>query len=188
MGAAMSGLASDLNCLAVVGVEDFYRSFRPGATDRQRLRMGKIIGACCGLLCILIALVLAHAKGGALSMWFSISAIASGGLAGLFLLAFFSTRATRQGVYIGIAASLLFTAWATLTMSGEKRVVDLGRWNYPWHDLVIGAAAHMVLLIVGYVASLFFPREESALSEMTIGKWFRLQRSVPTAVSAGTTE
>ena len=27
MGAAMSGLASDLNCLAVVGVEDFYRGF-----------------------------------------------------------------------------------------------------------------------------------------------------------------
>ena len=78
-------------------------------------RMGKIVVACCGLLCILIALVLAHAKGGALSMWFSISAIASGGLAGLFLLAFFSTRANRQGVYIGIAASLLFTAWATLT-------------------------------------------------------------------------
>ena len=30
MGAAMSGLASDLNCLAVVGVEDFYRALPPG--------------------------------------------------------------------------------------------------------------------------------------------------------------
>ena len=49
MGAAMSGLASDLNCLAVVGVEDFYRGLRPAATDRERLRMGKIIVACCGV-------------------------------------------------------------------------------------------------------------------------------------------
>ena len=84
--------------------------------------MGKVIVACCGVLCLAIALVLAHSKGGALSMWFSISAIASGGLAGLFLLAYFSKRATRQGVYIGIAASVLFTAWATLTSEGRQRM------------------------------------------------------------------
>lgn len=161
MGAAMSGLASDLNCLAVVGVEDFYRSFRPGATDVRRLRVGKVIVACCGMLCIAIAMVLAHSKGGALSMWFSISAIASGGLAGLFLLAYFSTRATRQGVYVGIAASVLFTTWATLTLKGDNRVLDLGAFNYPWHDLTIGAVAHMVLLVVGYVASRFVGQAES---------------------------
>ncbi len=78
MGAAMSGLASDLNCLAVVGVEDFYRALRPEADDRRRLRVAKMITAVCGGLCIVIAVVLAHSKGSALSMWFSISAIASG--------------------------------------------------------------------------------------------------------------
>lgn len=155
MGAAMSGLASDLNCIAVVGVEDFYRSLRPDAGDAQRLRVGKVIVACCGVLCLAIALVLSHSKGGALSMWFSISAIASGGLAGLFLLAYFSKSATRQGVYVGIAASVIFTAWATLTLKGDNRLLDLGRFNYPWHDLTIGAVAHMVLLCVGYAASRF---------------------------------
>lgn len=64
MGAAMSGLASDLNALAVVGVEDVYRSFRPQATDRARLRRGKWIVAVAGGLCIAIAIVLAHAPGG----------------------------------------------------------------------------------------------------------------------------
>ena len=37
MGAAMSGLASDLNCLAVVGVEDFYRAL---PARRRRMRGG----------------------------------------------------------------------------------------------------------------------------------------------------
>ncbi|MGH9665473.1 MAG: sodium:solute symporter [Bryobacteraceae bacterium] len=178
MGAAMSGLASDLNCLAVVGVEDFYRLRHPEATDRQRLRLGKIIVVACGLLCIAIADVLGHSKGGALSMWFSISAIASGGLAGLFLLAFFSTRATRQGVYCGIAASVIFTAWATLTMGG-KGVLDLGPLNYPWSDLMIGACAHIVLLVVGYAASLFFPPERSELSAMTIWTWLKVRKAFP---------
>src|SRR5207237_738729 len=43
--AAMSMLSSDLNCLSVVGVEDYYRKLRPNSTDRQRLRMGKLIVA-----------------------------------------------------------------------------------------------------------------------------------------------
>lgn len=172
MGAAMSGLASDLNALAVVGVEDFYRAFRASSTDRQRLSMGKTIVACAGVLCILIALVLAHSKGSALAMWFSVSAIASGGLAGLFLLAFFSTRANRQGVYAGILATVVFTGWATLTC-GDKRVLDLGAWNFPWSDLMIGAVGHVVLFVFGYLGSLFFPGERSALSEMTFWKWLR---------------
>ena len=41
MGAAMSGLASDLNCLAVVGVEDFYRGFRPGVNGHPAAARGQ---------------------------------------------------------------------------------------------------------------------------------------------------
>ena len=183
MGAAMSGLASDLNCLAVVGVEDFYRAFKPGSTDRRRLWIGKILVACCGAVCIMIALVLAHTKGSALMMWFSISAIASGGLAGLFLLAFLSTRANRRGVYIGVAASVVATAWATVT-AGDKRILDLGGWNYPWHELTIGALGHVVLLAVGYMGSLLFPPEHTSLSEMTLGKWLRSRRTLRQAQAA----
>jgi SSS family solute:Na+ symporter len=176
MGAAMSGLASDLNALAVVGVEDIYRSFRPGATDGMRLRGGKWIVAVAGVLCILIAIILAHAPGGALLKWFSLSAIFSGGLAGLFLLAFFCTRANRQGAYIGVLATVLFTAWAVAT-SGEKKFLDLP-FNYPWHDLTIGAVGHIVLLVFGYLGSLFFPREHKALSEMTFWKWLQTRKQL----------
>jgi hypothetical protein len=56
------------------------------ASDGQRLRMGKGIVVLFGCLSALTAL--AHGGGSALSMWFSVSAIASGGLAGLFVLAY----------------------------------------------------------------------------------------------------
>ncbi len=181
MGAAMSGLASDLNALAVVGVEDIYRSFRPGATDGMRLRGGKWIVAVAGVLCIMIAIVLAHAPGGALLKWFSLSAIVSGGLAGLFLLAFFSTRANRQGAYIGMLATVLFTAWAVAT-SGEKKLLDLPL-SYPWHDLTIGAVGHIVLLVFGYLGSLFFPREHAAHSEMTFWKWLQVRKQLAAATA-----
>ncbi len=47
-GAAMANLSSDFNSLAAVGVEDYYRIARPGATERQRLLVAKIIVAICG--------------------------------------------------------------------------------------------------------------------------------------------
>lgn len=170
MGAAMSGLASDLNCLGVVGVEDFYRAFRPAANERQRLAAGKAIIGVAGLLCIAIALILAHSNGSALSMWFSMSAIASGGLCGLFLLAFLSPRASREGAYAGIAACVLFSGWAILT-NGSTRIVDLGPYNYPWNDLTIGAVGNMVFFVAGYLGSVLFPARSFATPAVTLWNW-----------------
>jgi SSS family solute:Na+ symporter len=163
IGSAMCALSSDLNAFSSVGVEDIYRLLRPESTDRRRLQVAKYIVTGCGLLSIATALVLSHTATGALSLWFSASAIVSGGLAGLFLLAYLSPGANRQGVYTGIGACIAFTGWATLTL-GEKRLVNLGRFNFPWHDYMIGAIGNVVLLVVGYVASAWF-RGGSARSE-----------------------
>jgi SSS family solute:Na+ symporter len=182
MGAAMSGLSSDLNALAVVAVEDFYRILKHGTSDRQRLSAGKVVVGCAGALCIVIALVLAHSKGSALSMWFSASAIASGGLAGLFLLAFFSTRANRKGIYVGMIATALFTAWATATV-GAKPFIDLG-YNYPWNDLTIGAVGHVIMLIFGYLGSLLFKSDQSAARDLTFWKWMEVRRAKASGVVA----
>jgi len=176
IGAAMTMLASDLNCLAVVGVEDFYRALRPRATDRQRLSMAKALVAVVGALSAATALLLAHTTGGALSMWFAVSAIVSGGLAGLFLLAFLSPRANQQGAYIGIAASLLCTVWAVLT---SRKLIDLGWLNFRWDDLMIGAVGHVVLCVVGYTASLFFGKSQPVTGfgqDMTMWRWLEQRR------------
>lgn len=153
IGAAMCALSSDLNAFAAVGVEDMYRQVRPHSTDRRRLAVAKAIVCACGLLAIGIALLLSHTQTGALSLWFSASAIVSGGLAGLFLLAFLSRRASQPDAMAGIIACFLFTAWATLTL-GAKPVVDLGRFNFPWHDYMIGAIGNVIMIIVGFAASL----------------------------------
>jgi SSS family solute:Na+ symporter len=185
MGAAMCALASDLNSFAVVGVEDVYRLIRPDTTDRQRLRMGKYVVAACGAACIGIAVALAHTKGSALSMWFTVSAVASGGLAGLFLLAFFSSRASRRGVYAGIVANLIFTLWASLTLK-EKPIINLGAYDFPWHDYMIGAIGNVILMGVGYVASLLLPPDADAdrrLQEMTIWHWLNSRKQARAAVA-----
>lgn len=158
IGAAMTMLASDLNSLASVGVQDFYRPVAKNPTDTQCLRLARVLVAVLGGLSTLLGLVLSHMKGNALTMWFAVSAMVAGGLAGLFLLAYLSKRTNRYGVYAGMVACSLFTVWAVLT-KGANPIVNLGHgWNFPWDELMIGACGHVVMFVVGYAASLTNPQ------------------------------
>ena len=170
MAAAMSGLASDLNCLSVVCVEDFYRYLRPDSTDRKRLFVAKLIVGLSGLAAIVTGLVLAHSQRTALSMWYTVSSVVSGGLAGLFLLAFFSRRANKEGVWIGIIACVLFSGWATLT-AGNDPILNLGSFSFRMHEFMIGAIGHVALFVVGYMASFAFAHRYPLRDEMTIWAW-----------------
>ena len=61
---------------------------------------------------------------------------------------------------------------------GDKRILDLGRFNFGWHDYMIGVIGHLVLLVVGYSASLLFGRSvaDEALSGKTLWHWLRTRR------------
>ena len=172
-GAAMSMLASDLNCLAVIVVEDFYGRFAPRSTDRQRLRAGKVSVAICGVLAIAGALRLSSTQGSALALYYLLTAIVAGGLAGLFLLAFLIPRAGRTVAMIAIAVNLVFTAWATLTMNGGH-TLNLHRWNYPWHELTIGAVGNTLMFVAGCLASVVLPAGHAA--GPTLWDWRAMSR------------
>lgn len=168
MGSAMAMLASDMNCLAVIGTEDFYALARPHSSDRERLRAGRVIVAVSGFAAAGVALKLAHSNGSALTMYYTITAIVAGGLAGLFLLAFLMPRATPGGATIGILASLLFTVWATLTLGGKSQ------WfghSFRWHEYMIGAVGHVVLLAFGITGSFLWSRVKARRPELTWAGW-----------------
>jgi SSS family solute:Na+ symporter len=173
LGSAMAMLASDMNCLAAIGVEDFFTLARPRSTDRDRLKAGKGIVFASGLAAALVALKLAHTQGSALALYYTITAIVAGGLAGLFLLAFLVPRASRAGAIAGIVANLAFTVWATLTLGGKT--INLGRYNFPWHDYMIGALGHVILLTVGIAVSALAPAPTSTL---TLWAWLQTRRAV----------
>ncbi len=179
-GAAMANLSSDFNSLSAIAVEDYYRVFRPASSERRRLIVAKAAVAVTGMLCIVVATILAHTNGTALSLWYTVSAIVAGGLAGLFLLAFFCGRAGPVAAWIGILASLVFTIWATLTLDGGK-LWNLGRFNFPMHNYMIGVIGHVVVLAGGYLASFVFPNRDPASRGLTLWGW--LARRKPATVS-----
>ncbi len=176
--AGLSMLASDLNCLGLILTEDFYAHFFPRNTDAQRLRFGKVSIVLCGALAIAVALRLSSTRGSALALYYTATAIVAGGLAGLFLLAFLSRRAGRGAAWAGIAANLIFTAYATLTVNGG-RILNLGGYNYPWNEYTIGAVGNLSLLAAGLLGAAFFPASASASSRNTLWDWL-VGRKSPT--------
>lgn len=176
MAAAMSTLSSDLNCLSAVVVEDYYRRLRPAASEQNRLVVGKGVVLGCGIVAVAVSLIyVSLGKDSILETLFSLYAIFSGGIGGLFALAFLTRRANRQGVMIGIAVCILFTGVAVLTSPikwGGQMVtpLDLGPLNFRHDPLMLAAYTNIVLFVAGYLGSLCFPFEEKPRN-LTIYGW-----------------
>src|SRR5579884_1350432 len=185
-GAGMAMLSSDLNCLSAVLVRDFYQRWKPGATDRQALSMGRIFVLINGAVALAGAGALAHSHGTVLALYYAVTSIVAGGLAGIFLLAFLSRRTTARAVYAAIFANLAFIIWATLT-SGKDPLISGSRFRFPWHEYMIGATGQMLVIAVGLAASRFLKPQSDTEEPMTLWKWLRArQRPGPVAVSSPT--
>ena len=183
--AAICSMSADLNSLGAVGVEDYYRKLKPGRSDRHYLQAAKYIVAAAGLISIGIAMLYVNAgTDGVLGIVFTLYAIFSGGISGIFLLGLFSPRTNRQGLNIGIIACILFTSYAFLTSTKvgvgahKTLLLDLGAYNFTQNKLMLGVYSHVVVIVIGYVASLFFPRPEIDPNLLFSG-WRRARRLVP---------
>lgn len=165
ISAAICSLSADINSNAAVAMEDYYKKFRPGKSDKENLFAGKVMV----LLSCFFAIGMAYfylkfSSGGIIDLIFTVYAIFSGGIVGIFMLGVFSARANRQGVNIGIIVCILFTAYAFFTsteigLEGHKELLlDFGKYNFTHHKLMLGVYSHLIVIGVGYVASLFFPK------------------------------
>jgi SSS family solute:Na+ symporter len=75
-----------------------------------------------------------------------------------------------MSAYIAIAASLLFTAYATLWNSGP--------YGFPYHNYMIGVIGHIIVFGGGYLASFLFPNRDTESRELTLWGWLQKRHSV----------
>jgi SSS family solute:Na+ symporter len=186
-GAGISMLASDLNCLGVVGLEDMYARLKSGMKDTARLKVGRWVIVLSGAIVYGVALILAHTPGTALALYYAVASIVAGGLAGLFLLAFLSDRANSRGALAGILANIVFTIWATLT-GGSHALLKLKGFSYPWHEYMTGVVGHVLLVAIGYLVSRGFSGSTSDARELTIWVWLGRKQQSEELLKAGLPE
>jgi SSS family transporter len=153
--AAQSTLSSSLNSVSTAIVTDFHRRIRPGASDRERLRLARWITAVVGLFATVAALVLA--KSDIRSLWEAflwVQNILGGTISGLFVLGIFSRRAHATGALIGAISSGALVAW-----------ISTGGLVHFFCFSLVGVAT---CVLVGWVASLIVPGPRVATEGLTV--------------------
>ena len=159
--ATMSSLDTVINMSALITVYDFYGRFRPEASDRTKLLLGKASALGYGILGIAIALwLIASGVEEALKFNMKVFSILGGARLGLFILGMFVRRAHAVGVYIGLVVGVLVSLWGSMDVVLVNFDVDMEtieRVRFPLHTLMVLFCTNVATVLVGWWASLLIP-------------------------------
>jgi Na+/proline symporter len=159
--ASMSSLASSMNSMATVTVNDFYRRFARNVSDARALMAARGFTALYGLFATGASLYVATTQraGTMFQLFISFLGLLGGGLAALFVLGTCTKRANGLGAMIGAIVS-------GLVMYTVAKIEDVPLGSYTLHPTQLHGFLHPVLgfmtcLVVGYLASLATPNNLS---------------------------
>jgi len=158
--AAQSTVSSSLNSIVAALTTDFYRRFRPAAPDAACLRLARWLTVGLGLFGTGVALVMAGAD--IKSLWdtyLGLLGLLGSGLAGLFALGIFSTRAHGTGALLGALASAGVLWWV--------------QQHTPLHFFLYAVVGVTACVALGWLASLVLPGPRRDLAGLT---WRTLKR------------
>lgn len=155
LAATMSTISS-CNCsVADIITQDFYKRFKPAATDGSILLFGRFTTLASGLAGILTALWMANATMG--SIWdlaTLVTNLIGNGIVGLFTLGMLTSRAHQTGALIGVLSGMATVFWL-------QQNSDVTFWLFT-------AVGTFVTVVIGYIASLALPGRPPSLEGLTV--------------------
>lgn len=153
--AAMSTLSSIINSCATLLSVDFYDRLAKAPTERGSVRFAEWMTVVIGLIGIGLALLLSRFDIHSLfDVSIELAGLLGGGFAGAYTLGMFTRRANSQGVAIGVASAIALTT--------------LAWWFQLVHPYFYLGISIMLCIVIGYVASLFFPAPTRSLEGLTV--------------------
>jgi solute:Na+ symporter, SSS family len=113
--AGMSTVSTSLNSTATIILTDYYQRYiNKDAGESQSMAVLYGSSIVMGFLGVLIAIALVGVES-VLDAWWSLASIFSGGMLGLFLLAFLSRKVRRIDAMAGVIAGVLVIIWMSLS-------------------------------------------------------------------------
>jgi len=153
--AAMSTLSSIINSVSTLASVDFYEKLAKKPTPKKSVLFAEVAGVVVGLVAIGLAVLLSRYDIHSLfDISIELAGLLGGGFAGAYTLGMFTRRANAPGVAIGIGSSICLTlvAW----------------WFKLVHPYFYLAISILLCIVIGYLASLFFPAPGRSLKGLTI--------------------
>ena len=155
--ASMSSLDSSMNSVSAAITTDYYRKWRPDASEDTCLKIARIATVAIGVLGTIFAIVLAKATG-VMSLWDQFNGILGlfgGALCGLFCLAIFTKRVGALAALVGVVISVGVQAAIKFILYPE-----LAGWCY-------GVIGIVLCCCIGYTLSYLMPRGDKSLEGLT---------------------
>ncbi|MBI4558399.1 MAG: sodium:solute symporter [Candidatus Hydrogenedentes bacterium] len=172
LSAAMSASSASISGISAVFITDIYRRHLvKAASERHYVAIARITSA---LSCVLMmgGAVLFYALSDLTLQDFGtkLASILGGGILGVYILGFLTTRGTGRSVAIGIAATLVFSLYmaimefAKITPEHFTSLFGCSEATArlllrPVHVYYVGLAGHLLTFVVSYLVASLFERK-----------------------------
>ncbi len=172
LAAAMSASSASISGISAVFITDIYRRHLvKSAGERHYVLAARLTTAASCLLMMGFAVLYYKASDLTLQdLGTKLAAIFMGGILGVYVLGFLTTRGTGRSVAVGIAAMVLFSAYMAamefMKVTPEHIMSALGcsrtaaLWVLkPVHIYYVGVFGHIITFVVGYLISSLFEKK-----------------------------
>jgi SSS family solute:Na+ symporter len=166
IAATMSTLSSDLNSLASVLLEDYYKRWIKGGSDSKNLILSRLTVLTTGILSIVLAMAMTQIQSMA-DAAFNFVSIVAGGVMGMFFLGMMTRRTSARSLYVGIGIGLIFILWIYFTNSTGVVIpewIPVIKINMLW----LGLISNILVFMTGIITSLVLDRRFRAVDDLTI--------------------
>lgn len=172
LAAAMSASSASISGISAVFITDIYRRHLVKAADeRHYVLIARLTSAIACLLMMGGAVLFYKASDLTLQDFGSrLGAVLSGGILGIYVLGFLTTRGTGRSLAAGIVATVLFSSYMAymdlMKVTQEQIMSAVGCSEYvaqwllkPVHIYYVGLAGHVLMFVVAYVVSSLFEKK-----------------------------
>jgi SSS family solute:Na+ symporter len=146
---------SNLASMATLYWCDIHKPLFPKTPDSRGIAILRISTIAFAILSTFAALAMMQSEQ-ILDAWWAVASICGAGLLGPFLIGRLCPRVGGRSAAIGVAIGTLVIAWMALSV--KSGIVPL-RWRSTLHESMILVVGPIVMIVVGWIASLFTPRK-----------------------------
>lgn len=157
--AGMSTVSTSINSTATIVLSDYYqRYFNKNAEEKSSMKVLYLSSVIFGLLGIIISLSLVGVES-VLDAWWSLASIFSGGMLGLFLLAFLSKKVGNIDAAVGVIVGALVIVWMSLSplCFTEGKLLA---FRSPLHSNLTIVIGTLVIFLVGFIGMKLFSNKK----------------------------
>jgi len=155
--AGMSTIATSINSSATVILNDYFKKkLTDSGAEKKSMKILYISSFLFSIISIFIAIAMINVQS-ALDTWWKLASIFSGGMLGLFLLAYFSKKVNNLAAIIGVIGGVIVIGWMSLSPLLFKGA-DLLKFASPFHSYLSIVFGTMAIFIIGFLSGVVINR------------------------------